>query len=176
MSQVKVVAVSVVHKTVTPGKAGNRLTGEAPVKPVIQEIQPGVSFVMDEGKELDRLIAIGAVRLPETRETFTKGQSDLTDLLAAEAGRDPDEIYKAEQELAAKKAAAEAEAKAKAGATGKPPARSATVGGEPVAGVTETTDTGTDRAAAAAARRKEKAAKEKSAKEVAATSSEDSVV
>lgn len=66
--QTKVIANTVIHRTVKPGERGNAKNGIAPVKPTIQVIKAGTIFQTRSKEEYDDLLAMGAIRLPEKGE------------------------------------------------------------------------------------------------------------
>ena len=59
--KIRVQAITTVHLTVTPGKAGDKEKGIAPVRPKQKVIQPGTLFVLDKA-EFEELASLGAVK------------------------------------------------------------------------------------------------------------------
>ena len=69
-----VIAVNVVHRTVKPGKAGDRLHGVAPVRPKIEIIAANTRFTCKDQDEFDELMAMGAIRtLTDDEQPSGKG-------------------------------------------------------------------------------------------------------
>lgn len=66
-----VIAVTVISRTVEPGKPGDRLKGIRPTPPKIQMIQPKTVFQTQSKEEFDDLMAMGAIRLPDKGEEVT---------------------------------------------------------------------------------------------------------
>lgn len=64
----KVIAKTVIHRTLEPGKPGDKSKGISPTKPKIQVIQPGTVFQTRDKAEYDELMGAGAIRLPEKGE------------------------------------------------------------------------------------------------------------
>lgn len=64
----KVIAVTVIHRTLEPGKPGDKSEGIRPTKPKIQVIQPKTVFMTRDKDEFDELMEAGAIRLPEKGE------------------------------------------------------------------------------------------------------------
>jgi len=102
-----VIALSVIHRTIVAGKAGNRLAGVAPVAPKIQEISPNTVFTPKDETELNELLAAGAVRYPTKNDDpkhFTRlnelfpvaDDADQTDIEAEEMKRARDKIAQAQ--------------------------------------------------------------------------------
>jgi len=81
--QTKVIANTVIHRTVKPGVKGNRKDGVAPVKPTIQVIKAGTIFQTRSKEEYDDLLAMGAIRLPEKGE---KVEVAVENIVAEEPG------------------------------------------------------------------------------------------
>lgn len=71
----QVIAVTVIHRTIEPGKAGDKVKGISPQKPKIKAIEPGAIFMADDetalssGKtEFGELMDAGAIRVPDSGE------------------------------------------------------------------------------------------------------------
>lgn len=68
----KVIAVTVIHRTVKPGVRGDASKGIAPIKPEVQIVKPGTIFLVD-ATEYAELSKAGAIRLPEKDEKVAVG-------------------------------------------------------------------------------------------------------
>lgn len=66
--QTKVIANTVIHRTVKPGERGNRKQGLPNIPPKIQVIKAGTIFQTRDKAEYDDLKAMGAIRDPEKGE------------------------------------------------------------------------------------------------------------
>ena len=81
--QTKVIANTVIHRTVKPGVKGNRKEGIPNVPPKIQVIKAGTIFQTRDKAEYDDLLAMGAIRLPEKGE---KVEVAVENIVAEEPG------------------------------------------------------------------------------------------
>jgi hypothetical protein len=63
-----VIAVHTIHRTVEPGKEGNKDKGIKAVPPQVQVILPKTRFIPKDQEELDSLLEAGAIRYPEGDE------------------------------------------------------------------------------------------------------------
>ena len=66
--QTKVIANTVIHRTLKPGERGNRKQGIPSVPPKIQVIKAGTIFQTRDKAEYDDLKAAGAIREPDKGE------------------------------------------------------------------------------------------------------------
>jgi hypothetical protein len=73
----RVIAVTVIHRTTTPGKPGNRREGIAPTPPTVQIIKPNTVFLAKDRAEYEELLAMGAIRRPEKDETVSVSLDSL---------------------------------------------------------------------------------------------------
>lgn len=64
----KVIAKTVIHRTLEPGKAGDRQKGIRPTKPKVQIIKAGTVFMTKNKDEYDALLEAGAIRNPDKGE------------------------------------------------------------------------------------------------------------
>lgn len=117
----KVVALVTIHRTVTPGKPGDKNAGIAPTKPKVLEIEPGTIMMVgkDEYNELKALKAIRDYTEEELKAYEKMGLVVNTDTIMQSDGTEQSESAdKAAEERAAlaaeKKAAEAAEKKAAA--------------------------------------------------------------
>lgn len=85
----KVIAVTVIHRTLEPGKPADKAEGIRPTKPKIQVIQPKTVFMTRDKDEFDELMEAGAIRLPE------KGEKIEVDIENAVVGDGDDTTTKA---------------------------------------------------------------------------------
>lgn len=76
----KVIALNTIHRTIEPGKEGDKNKGTAPVKPKIQIITAGEAFE-SSGEELQQLKDAGSIRkwTPKTAAGERKINALLTD-------------------------------------------------------------------------------------------------
>ena len=63
-----VIAVTVISRTIEPGKPGDKQKGIRPTPPKVQMIQPKTVFQTQSKEEFDELMSLGAIRLPEKDE------------------------------------------------------------------------------------------------------------
>lgn len=105
------IALAVIHRTVEPGKSGNKLAGIAPVAPKILEITPGTLFTPKDETEYNEIMFAKAARLPDERDNLNKIDR-LEEFFPEEEGNDD---LEGERQRARDKIAAAASArKAKA--------------------------------------------------------------
>lgn len=104
----KVIAVTVIHRTIKAGVRGDKDKGIKPIKPEVQVIKPGTIFLVD-AKEYAELAATGAIRRPQKDEKVLVG----IDELQAEADEVP--VEKPAAKAAARKPAAKPVAKKEEG-------------------------------------------------------------
>lgn len=64
----KVIAVTVIHRTLEPGKPADKAKGVSATRPKMQVIQPKTVFMTRDKDEFDELMEAGAIRLPEKGE------------------------------------------------------------------------------------------------------------
>ena len=64
----KVIAVTVIHRTLEPGKPADKANGVSATRPKMQVIQPKTVFMTRDKDEFDELMEAGAIRLPEKGE------------------------------------------------------------------------------------------------------------
>ena len=64
----KVIAVTVIHRTLEPGKPADKANGVSATRPKIQVIKPKTVFMTRDQDEFDDLMEAGAIRLPEKGE------------------------------------------------------------------------------------------------------------
>ena len=64
----KVIAVTVIHRTLEPGKPADKAKGVSATRPKIQVIQPKTVLMTRDQDEFDDLMEAGAIRLPEKGE------------------------------------------------------------------------------------------------------------
>ena len=64
----KVIAVTVIHRTLEPGKPADKAKGVSATRPKMQVIQPKTVFMTRDKDEFDELLEAGAIRLPEKGE------------------------------------------------------------------------------------------------------------
>ena len=67
MEKTRVIAVTVIHRTVENGVRGDKAKGIAPIKPVVKIIKPGTIFGVT-ASEFEELMATGAIRVPDKNE------------------------------------------------------------------------------------------------------------
>lgn len=127
----KVVALVTIHKTVEPGKPGDKNAGIAPTKPKVMEIEPGTIMMVgkDEYKELKALKAIRDYTEEELKAYEKMGLVVNTDTVVQSDGTEhSDSVDKAaadraaiiaDMKAAADAAAAEKKAAAEAAAAEK---------------------------------------------------------
>lgn len=77
----KVIAKTVIHRTVKPGQRADKKAGTSAVKPEVQVIQPGTVFMTKDQAEYDYLLEAGAIRAPERGE---KVEVDIENVTADE--------------------------------------------------------------------------------------------
>lgn len=115
---VALIALSVIHRTVEPGKSGNRLAGVPPQPPKILEITPGTLFTPKDETEYNEVMIANAARFPDERDNLKKidrleeffPEDDNGDL-EAERQRARDKINAAAAARTAAKASNDAEAR-----------------------------------------------------------------
>ena len=91
MALKSLIAITDIEMTVTPGKAGDRSKGIAPVQPKTKTIKTGTIFKARDKAEQDEFFALACVR-----------ESDLTDDDEDDEGLDLKKAEKAEKAKAAK--------------------------------------------------------------------------
>ena len=69
----KVIAVTVIHRTLEPGKPADKAKGVSATRPKMQVIQPKTVFMTRDKDEFDELMEAGAIRLPEKGEKIEVG-------------------------------------------------------------------------------------------------------
>jgi len=85
----KVIAVTVIHRTLEPGKPADKAKGVSATRPKMQVIQPKTVFMTRDKDEFDELMEAGAIRLPE------KGEKIEVDIENAVVGDGDDTTTKA---------------------------------------------------------------------------------
>lgn len=81
--QNKVIANTMIHRTVAPGERGDKQKGIRPKPPKIQVIRPGTIFQTRDKAEYDDLKTMGAIRDPEKGE---KVEVDVENVVPNEEG------------------------------------------------------------------------------------------
>ena len=84
----KVIAVTVIHRTLEPGKPADKAKGVSATRPKMQVIQPKTVFMTRDKDEFDELMEAGAIRLPE------KGEKTEVDIENAVVGDGDDTTTK----------------------------------------------------------------------------------
>lgn len=90
MADKKVIAVTVVHRTLAPGQPGDKSKGISAKPPKVQVIQPKTVFMVSDDaregydqSEYDELLALGAIRVPDKDE---KVEVSVENIVTDDAG------------------------------------------------------------------------------------------